>query len=100
MSDISLQEFENEQNDVSSPPHYTRGAIECKDAMAEMMGKSYCLQPKANDGKALNLPPIAFYWWGCAFKYLWRWPRKNGKQDLLRCIQCIDFLIAEIEGKQ
>lgn len=63
------------------------------------MGTGYCLQPCANDGKAVNLAPIALYWWGCAFKYLWRWVRKNGVQDLKKCKQCIDFLIEEIEPK-
>lgn len=46
------------------PSHYTSGGIECKDAMAAMMGTGYCLQPCANDGKAVNLAPIALYWWG------------------------------------
>ena len=86
-------------HDAKHPSHYTSGGIECKDAMAAMMGTGYCLQPCANDGKAVNLAPIALYWWGCAFKYLWRWIRKNGVQDLKKCKQCIDFLIEEIEPK-
>lgn len=89
----------DQNNAVSHPSHYTRGGIECKDAMAAMMGTSYCLQPSVNNGKAKNLPPIAFYWWACAFKYLWRWTRKNGVQDLEKCKQCIDFLIDEAEEK-
>ena len=36
---------------------------------------------------------------GIEFKYLWRWVRKNGVQDLKKCKQCIDFLIEEIEPK-
>ncbi len=99
MSDVSLQQIEAAKDAVSHPSHYTSGGIECKDAMAAMMGTGYCLQPCANDGKAVNLAPIALYWWGCAFKYLWRWVRKNGVQDLKKCKQCIDFLIEEIEPK-
>ena len=99
MSDVSLQQIEAAKDAVSHPSHYTSGGIECKDAMAAMMGTGYCLQPCANDGKAVNLAPIALYWWGCAFKYLWRWARKNGVQDLKKCKQCIDFLIEEIEPK-
>lgn len=99
MSDVSLQQIEAAKDAVSHPRHYTSGGIECKDAMAAMMGTGYCLQPCANDGKAVNLAPIALYWWGCAFKYLWRWIRKNGVQDLRKCQQCIDFLIDEIEQK-
>lgn len=87
MSDVSLQQIEAAKDAVSHPSHYTSGGIECKDAMAAMMGTGYCLQPCAN------------YWWGCAFKYLWRWVRKNGVQDLKKCKQCIDFLIEEIEPK-
>ncbi len=41
--------------------------------------------------------PMASYWWGCAFKYLWRWTRKNGLEDLRKCSQCIDFLMDEME---
>lgn len=78
---------------VSSPFHYT-GPIECKDAMKAAIGINYCtsLDRKAD----FNIPPIAFYWWGCAFKYLWRWSRKNGVEDLRKCQQCIDFLIDEV----
>lgn len=92
MSDVSLQQIEAAKDAVSHPSHYTSGGIECKDAMAAMMGTGYCLQPCANDGKAVNLAPIAL-------KYLWRWVRKNGVQDLKKCKQCIDFLIEEIEPK-
>lgn len=88
-------EITTQANAVSHPSHYTSGGIECKDAMAAMMGTSYCLQPCANWDEAKNLAPIAFYWWGNAFKYLWRWIRKNGIQDLEKCKQCIDFLIEE-----
>ena len=99
MSDVSLQQIEAAKDAVSHPSHYTSGGIECKDAMAAMMGTSYCLQPCANWNEAKNLAPIAFYWWGCAFKYLWRWIRKNGIQDLEKCKQCIDFLIEESTTK-
>lgn len=80
--------FQDAQQDaVSHPSHYTCGGIECKDAMKAVM-----------DG-ANGLSPMAFYWWGCAFKYLWRWRYKGGVQDLRKCQQCVDFLIGEAEGK-
>ena len=50
MSDVSLQQIEAAKDAVSHPSHYTSGGIECKDAMAAMMGTGYCLQPCANDG--------------------------------------------------
>lgn len=88
-------------DNVSHPKHYASGEIECKDAMREAMGEIYCLQPCAEGygESSKNIPPIAFYWWGCAFKYLWRWPRKNGFEDLRKCKQCIDFIVEEMEGQ-
>ena len=77
-----------EGDSVSHPGHYAGdGAIECMDAMCSMMS-----------GDQYALPPQAAYWWGCAFKYLWRWRRKGGVQDLKKCAQCVDYLIEEIEG--
>lgn len=38
MSDVSLQQIEAAKDAVSHPSHYTSGGIECKDAMAAMMG--------------------------------------------------------------
>ena len=70
-------------DNVSHPAHYTGGGIEAKDALKAAM-----------DGSELS--PMASYWWGCAFKYLWRWSRKNGVEDLRKCRQCIDFLIEEV----
>lgn len=75
---------------VEHPEHYAGdGQIECKDAMRSMMS-----------GDTFALPAMAAYWWGCIFKYLWRWRRKNGVEDLKKARQCIDYLIEEIEGKQ
>lgn len=75
---------------VEHPDHYAvDGQIECMDAMRSMMS-----------GDQYALPAQSAYWWGCAFKYLWRWRRKNGVQDLQKCKQCIDYLIAETEGKK
>jgi hypothetical protein len=70
-------------DNVSHPAHYTGGGIEAKDALKAAM-----------DGSELS--PMASYWWGCAFKYLWRWTSKNGIEDLRKCRQCIDFLIEEV----
>lgn len=77
-------------NVVEHPDHYAGdGQIECMGAMRSMMS-----------GDQYALPAQSAYWWGCAFKYLWRWRRKNGVQDLQKCKQCIDYLIAETEGKK
>ena len=54
-------------DNVTHPAHYTSGGIEAKDALRAAM-----------DGSELS--PMAFYWWGCAFKYLWRWSRENRRR--------------------
>lgn len=75
-------------DDVKRPFHYEGdGLITCMDAMESMM---YATDIKAH---------IA-YWWGCAFKYLWRWPNKNGVEDLKKARQCIDYLIKILEKEE
>lgn len=53
-------------DNVNHPEHYTAGDVECIDAIKAALG------------------PVLFcgYLWGCAIKYLWRWPRKNLAEDL------------------
>lgn len=70
---------------VHSPSHYQRGGLECKDALKAML----C---------GMLVPSIVSYWWGCAFKYLWRWPAKGGVQDLEKCRECLDVMIAEAKA--
>lgn len=86
----SLDGLKQQGNAVDHPDHYAGdGNIECMDAMRSMMS-----------GDQYALPPIAAYWWAETFKYIWRWRRKNGVQDLQKCKQCIDYLIDEIGGAQ
>ena len=74
---------------VREPKHYAgNGKISCMDAMASML---YLAEEE------LTAPQI--YWWGCAFKYLWRWLWKNGKQDIEKCIQCLKYLQDELDEK-
>ncbi len=78
---------------VKAPRHYAGdGKVECKDALKSMLYN-------ANSPDA-GLTPLMIYWWGCAFKYMWRWPWKNRRtQDLQKCRQCIDYLLEELGGK-
>lgn len=70
---------------VSDPRHYEgNGTIKCRDALASMMAHA-------------DVPAEACYYWGCAFKYIWRWHMKDGLQDLYKCRQCIDMLIETLE---
>lgn len=65
---------------ISNPKHYAGdGKITCMDAMRSMMSRTAIMPEQA-------------YWWGCAFKYLWRWPQKNGVQDVDKAIQCLEYL--------
>lgn len=65
-------------DEVSNPRHYMgHTGITCRAALESMMGAEAEMH----------------YWWGCAFKYLWRWREKNGVQDLMKCRQCLDYLV-------
>ena len=72
---------------VKEPEHYAGdGEVSCMRALKSMVAR-------------VSLPAMQIYWWGCAFKYLWRWPLKNGKQDIEKSIQCLNYLKNELEGE-
>ena len=34
---------------------------------------------------------MAFYWWACAFKYVWRmWSKEDPEKDALKAIDCLE----------
>lgn len=63
---------------VNHPSHYTSGGIECIDALES-----------ATNG----LNGIEAVCTANAIKYLWRWKRKNGVEDLRKAKWYIDKLI-------
>lgn len=63
------------------------GEVSCSRAMESMM-------------HGTSLGPMAQWWWGCAFKYLWRWVHKNGEEDLVKAADCVERLRAEAYGKE
>lgn len=68
-------------DEVREPRHYRGdGSIECMDAMRSMMADA-------------PVPAYAAFWWGAAFKYVWRWPWKNGRRDLEKARRCIEYLL-------
>ena len=69
---------------VNRPPHYNKSPIECIDAMEAM-------------ASGVDIPSHEAYCWQNAFKYLWRWPYKNGLEDLKKCRWYLDRLIQKIE---
>lgn len=75
--------MQNEQKDmVNHPPHYTRGGIECIDAL---------------EAATTGLTGIEAVCTANAIKYLWRWKSKGGKQDLEKARWYIDRMISKIE---
>lgn len=70
-------------DDVENPRHYAGdGVVDCKRALESMLG-GY-----DNDSGA-QWPYAAAYWIGCALKYIWRAPLKNGREDLEKAIECL-----------
>lgn len=70
-------------NVISHPDHYAGHGIECMDAMKSMM-------------YGVDVSNIGAYWWGCAFKYIWRIPKKeNPAQDILKAMQCLRYMAKE-----
>jgi hypothetical protein len=67
---------------VNHPDHYTRGGIECIDAL---------------EAATIDLQGIDAVCTANAIKYLWRWKHKNGLQDLKKARWYIDRLISQRE---
>ena len=65
---------------VNHPPHYNYGGIEAIDAI-----HAACNGLNGFEG----------YCTGNAIKYLWRWKRKNGVEDLHKAVWYITRLIQE-----
>ena len=74
--------MEKKHDNVNSPLHY-QGKVECLDSLES-----------ATDG----LNGIEAVCTANAIKYLYRWKRKNGKEDLLKAQWYINHLIKHIEG--
>ena len=63
---------------VNHPAHYTQGGIECIEALK---------------AATVNLTGIEAVCTANAIKYLWRWKKKNGVEDLEKARWYIDKLI-------
>lgn len=63
---------------VNQPPHYTRGGVECIDALASATA---------------GLEGLDAVCTANAIKYLWRWRHKNGVEDLRKAQWYIAKLI-------
>ena len=65
---------------VNHPAHYTAGGVECIDAIA---------------AATTGLEGIEAACTANAIKYLWRWKRKNGQEDLRKARWYINHLLGE-----
>lgn len=68
---------------VNHPDHYTRGGIECIDAIASAVQ---------------DLPGKEAWLVGQIIKYVWRYRWKNGAEDLKKARFYLDRLIQEAEA--
>jgi len=67
---------------VNHPSHYTAGGIECIDAIAAAL--------------TCQKDPMEAWLTGQVLKYLWRWPLKNGKEDLEKARFYLNRLIEKV----
>lgn len=63
---------------VFHPSHYTQGKVECLDAI---------------ESAVTGLSGIEAVLTGNIIKYMWRWKRKNGTEDLRKARFYLDHLI-------
>lgn len=70
---------------IEKPSYYNMGSIECFDAIqAAVIGKS----------------PYSAFLVGNVFKYIWRYDKKNGLEDLLKARRYLNKLIEEEYGNE
>ena len=72
-------------DNVNHPAHYTAGGIECIDAIAAAL--------------TCQTDPMHAWLTGQVLKYMWRWPLKNGLEDLKKARFYLDRLIADVERR-
>ncbi len=74
---------DNTHNAVERPPHYTSGRYETIDVLRDIV-------------EVNQLPGYPGYLLGNIVKYLYRFNRKNGVEDLRKARQYLDWLIGEM----
>lgn len=78
---IKMPESSKADN-VNHPKHYCKGGLECIQVIKAQ------LTPEQNKG----------YLYGNVLKYMWRWPEKNGLEDLRKAKHYLEWLIESLEG--
>ena len=78
------QRFFDQQDEVNHPKRYTKGEVECIEAIeAAVIGKT--------SEEAILVAPV--------IKYLWRYEDKGGVEDLLKARWYLDRLITLMEKR-
>ena len=77
---IKMPESSKPDN-VNHPKHYCKGGLECIQVIKAQ------LTPEQNIG----------YLYGNVLKYMWRWPEKNGIEDLRKAKHYLEWLIESLE---
>ena len=78
---IKMPESSKSDN-VNRPKHYCKGGLECIQVIKAQ------LTPEQNKG----------YLYGNVLKYMWRWPDKNGLEDLRKAKHYLEWLIEEVKN--
>jgi gp29 len=83
---LLCDDVEDDENDmVNSPAHYKLGGldIESKDVLKSVLGTK------------------GYVHWACgnAMKYIFRWEKKNGLEDLKKARKNLDFAIETLESE-
>lgn len=74
---VSRDEWNTEPDPVEHPDHYCKGGVECIDAIRASMSRD----------------AFAGYCKGNVLKYLWRYDRKGGRQDLQKAQVYLGWLL-------
>lgn len=77
---IKMPESSKPDN-VNHPKHYCKGGLECIQVIKAQ------LTPQQYEG----------YLYGNVLKYMWRWPDKNGLEDLRKAAHYLMWLIEEVK---
>ena len=73
-----------------TPAHYRGdGHVTCRRAMESCESQEKVVEPSR----------MAFYWWACAFKYVWRcWSKADPETDMRKAIECLKKAMGELSG--
>ena len=77
--DSVVKAWHTKDDPVDHPSHYTAGGIECIDAIAAAL--------------SCHKDPMGAWLTGQIMKYIWRWPLKNGLEDLKKARFYLERLI-------